>query len=56
MKIKELDVVRLKDGREGVVVHIYEGQQAVEVEFEELIDSDHLNIATISISDVQAVI
>ena len=27
MKINELDVVRLKDGREGALVHIYSGEQ-----------------------------
>ena len=32
MKINELDVVRLKDGREGAVVHIYPGGQAYCVE------------------------
>ena len=32
MKINELDVVRLKDGREGTVVHIYSGGQAYCVE------------------------
>ena len=32
MKINELDVVRLKDGREGTVVHIYPCGQAYCVE------------------------
>ena len=38
MGIKELDVVKLKDGREGTVVHLYEGS-AAEVDFGETFET-----------------
>lgn len=33
MKINELDVVRLKDGRKGTVLEIYDGGKSFLVEF-----------------------
>lgn len=54
MKINELDVVRLKDGREGAVVHIYSGGQAYCVEIADnygqtldLVDAEEKDIAAV---------
>ncbi len=33
MKVQELDVVRLKDGREGTIVEVFSGGSAYMVEF-----------------------
>ena len=55
MKINELDVVRLKDGREGTVVHIYPGRQAYCIEIADadgqtldLVDAEECDIAEVT--------
>jgi len=55
MTIAELDVVKLQDGREGTVVHVYPEDKAFEIEFldpEGYTDS----LETVTLSQIEAVI
>lgn len=50
--MKELDVVKLKDGREATVVEMYEDE--IEAEFVE--ESGKVEMKTIPINDIEKVI
>lgn len=51
MKINELDVVKCKDGRTGIVMHVYSDGKAVEIEFDNTEE-----IETVEIADIDSVI
>ena len=53
MKLNELDVIRLKDGSEALVLHVYADGKAFECEFDFSEESD---IRTVELSEIDSVI
>lgn len=53
MKIDELDVVKLKDGREGIVMGAWSDGEAYEIEFDY---SENSDVRTVKHSEIERVV
>ena len=55
MKIKELDVIRLKDGRDATVLEVFKDGEAYLIEISDR-DGETLDISVVKSCDVEEVI